>query len=540
MMDMNRNEKALMTWRGVGLWNVYFIAKFALAALGYLNLNLLYNALLLIGLALPIRMRALQVLRAIVGLAFGVTLLYSESWLPSVDSIMANAGNIADFSLLYIAQTVFESINWTMVAVGVLLFFVYLFVKDWLRVTALTSCYLVWLFVQPYWTDITSDFVPQTAPSQSAQATPSDSLKGVPQFGTTDTANLNRWLESFYSHEATRKTAFPSSVGTKPFDVLLVNVCSLSNDDLSVLKLTDHPVLKRFDVYFDAFNSATAYSGPATIRLLSASCGQASHSTLYNQRRPECELMTQLKAIGYDERLYMDHEGKFDDYLGSLKTRVGMEADLASQKGYRVRYTGFDGEAIFDDADVFADWLKGTEAGEKPNATLMNLIALHDGNRQRGANRAMPFAPRADLLLDQLQGFMDAIERSGRRVMMVVVPEHGAAVRGDRIQMARLRDIPSPHITQVPVMVKYFGLNQSVSPVHVKDDASYLALSELIARSIDTDVYAKADPTEVIRGLTRGLPQTHIVSENANAAVIQFQDRYFVRLNGGEWLPYQQ
>ena len=89
-------------------------------------------------------------------------------------------------------------------------------------------------------------------------------------------------------------------------------------------------------------------------------------------------------------------------------------------------------------------------------------------------------------------------------------------------------------------MVKYFGLNQTVSPVHVKDDTSYLALSELIARSIDTDVYAKADPTEVIRSLTRGLPQTHVVSENANAAVIRFQDRYFVRLNGGEWLPYQQ
>ena len=84
MMDMNRNEKALMAWRGVGLWNVYFIAKFALAALGYLNLNLLYNALLLIGLALPIRLRALRVLRAIVGLALGLSLLYSESWLPSV------------------------------------------------------------------------------------------------------------------------------------------------------------------------------------------------------------------------------------------------------------------------------------------------------------------------------------------------------------------------------------------------------------------------------------------------------------------------
>ena len=146
----------------------------------------------------------------------------------------------------------------------------------------------------------------------------------------------------------------------------------------------------------------------------------------------------------------------------------------------------------------------------------------------------------AALLLDQLQGLMNSIEQSGRRVMMVVVPEHGAAVRGDTIQMARLRDIPSPHITQVPVMVKYFGMTEKMTPVHVKENTSYLALSELIARSIETDVYAKFDPLETIRGLAKSLPQTYPVSENSNAAVIRFQDRYFVRLNNRDWLPYQQ
>ena len=57
--------------------------------------------------------------------------------------------------------------------------------------------------------------------------------------------------------------------------------------------------------------------------------------------------------------------------------------------------------------------------------------------------------------------------------MLIIVPEHGAAVRGDRIQTPRLRDIPSRRITQVPVMVKFFGLNKlPKTPVHVTSDTS--------------------------------------------------------------------
>ena len=537
----NQIQRSQSSWSGVGFWNVYFILKFALAAFGYLNLHLLYNALLLVGVAFPIPWRALRVLRTIVAVALGMTLLYSESWLPSLESVMSNAGNIADFSFVYLVEIVAGSINWTMIGIGVLVALIYLFVKDWFRVTTVTVLYLVWLFVQPYWQAWHAETpkVP-TNEMQALNQTETVTPMGPAQVGTRDSKNIDHWLTAFYKHEESRHTVFPESLGTKPFDVLLVNICSLSNDDLVVAKLTDHAVLKRFDVYFDAFNSATAYSGPATLRLLVASCGQPSHKALYNGRRLECELLNRLKSIGYEQQLYMDHQGKFDDYLTSLKTRGGLDIALAPQSQYRIRYTGFDGDVVYDDADVFDEWVKTLGQSVHPRVTLMNLIALHDGNRQRGTSREMPFAPRAALLLDQLQGLMNSIEQSGRRVMMVVVPEHGAAVRGDTIQMARLRDIPSPHITQVPVMVKYFGMTEKMTPVHVKENTSYLALSELIARSIETDVYAKFDPLETIRGLAKSLPQTYPVSENSNAAVIRFQDRYFVRLNNRDWLPYQQ
>lgn len=540
IQDQKKDITAL--WKGAGLWNVYFIAKFALAFQGYLNLNLFYNALLLAWVVFPIRNRTLNVLRTLIALAAGFALAYSESWLPSVESIMANAGNVADFSLLYIAQLAFEAINFKMVGCGFLLVVAYLFIKDWVRVTGFTVLYLAWLFAAPpvsTWLDNDKPASCEgTVVAQNSAA--ENNAKGPVQSAASDSASINKWLEAFYEHEKSRQTEFPISIADKtPFDILLVNICSLATDDLEVSGLTGHPVLKQFDIYFDKFNSATAYSGPATMRLLSASCGQPEHTALYDGRRPECELLTRLQALGYEQSLFMDHEGKFDSYIESLQSRVGLAASLSSQKSYKVRYMGFDDEPIFDDADVFNAWLNSVKsaAPEHRSATLMNLIALHDGNRMPGASKSLDFKPRAQVLLDQLGDLMQNIEASGRRVMLVVVPEHGAAVRGDKIQMARLRDIPSPHLTRIPVMVKYFGAKEAVKPVHVAEETSYLALSELIARSLDAKVFT-GESDKAVKTMTENLPQTYAVSENANAAVLKYGDKHFVRLNKGDWLPY--
>ena len=81
---------------------------------------------------------------------------------------------------------------------------------------------------------------------------------------------------------------------------------------------------------------------------------------------------------------------------------------------------------------------------------------------------AEEFKPRAIRFLDDLQTFMHELERSGRKVMLIVVPEHGAAVRGDRIQAPRLRDIPSMRITQkCRLSVKFFGIKDlPAEPIH--------------------------------------------------------------------------
>ena len=186
-------------------------------------------------------------------------------------------------------------------------------------------------------------------------------------------------------------------------------------------------------------------------------------------------------------------------------------------------------------------WLEQQQkGGDTRSATFMNIIPLHDGNRFAGTNKTADYRARAQTLFDQLNTFLEELEKSGRKVMVVIVPEHGAALVGDKMQMSGLRDIPSPSITHIPVGIKLIGIKapQPASPVTINTPSSYLALSELVSRMVDGKVFTA--PTIDWQTLTQGLPQTAVISENDNAIVIQYQGKPYIRLNGGDWVPYPQ
>ena len=154
----------------------------------------------------------------------------------------------------------------------------------------------------------------------------------------------------------------------------------------------------------------------------------------------------------------MDHSGKYDNFYQSLRHLAGLSPQLAEMK-YPKRYDSFDEEPIGDARAVFKDY-ENTIAADKGgrSATFINMIALHDGNRFANKRRLAPFKPRAQAMLDDLGSLITDLEKSGRKVMLVVVPEHGAAEKGDKVQVAHLRDIPSPAITHVPALVKFIGV----------------------------------------------------------------------------------
>ena len=88
MDNVNQGSVGKFFFKGLGLWNVYFILKFALAHYEYLTLNLLYNGLLLLFILLPFRNRVLSLLQTGVAIVAAFALVYSESWLPAGWGIM--------------------------------------------------------------------------------------------------------------------------------------------------------------------------------------------------------------------------------------------------------------------------------------------------------------------------------------------------------------------------------------------------------------------------------------------------------------------
>ncbi|HAF92933.1 MAG TPA: cellulose biosynthesis protein BcsG, partial [Pseudomonas sp.] len=203
---------------------------------------------------------------------------------------------------------------------------------------------------------------------------------------------------------------------------------------------------------------------------------------------------------------------------------------------------GFDGSPIARDLDVLRGWWNHRQSLSEPHVGLFyNSISLHDGNRILGPDgqaQSADYRLRAQRLLGDLSSFIDELERSGRRVALLIVPEHGAALHGDKMQIAGMREIPRASITQVPVGLKLIGMGLSATdgPLHVTEPSSFLALSELVSR-----LYAAQSESQTpdLATLVAGLPATDAVSETAGAQVIEYSGRPYVRVNGQAlWLPY--
>jgi cellulose synthase operon protein YhjU len=539
---------------GAGLWNLYFLATFALVLAGYATLKPLYVALLGLWVMVPVKNRILNALRQIPAVIAGAVLLYHESWLPSFDSVLENVHNLQAFSWDYLFDLARDFINPEMVLYGALGVLIYFCLFRWIRFTTITVLVFLGMICEPYvqtWGDYIAaryfnaasqnpTVVTAANPSAAAQAP----LKADAPGKILESADVDAWLTKFFAAEKDRKARIPASLQASdtPFDIILLNICSLATDDLKAANLTDHPVLKNADLAFTNFNSATSYSGPATIRLLRSACGQLPHGELYEGRAPECEIMTRLDGLGYREFAFMDHDGKFDGYFESLGIRAGFNAPLAPYAAYPVAYKSFEGAPIYSDGAVFEDYLKRIgSSGAARSASFFNLIALHDGNRELRTNKSLAFGSRAEKLLNDIARFTDELAKSGRRVMLVIIPEHGAAVRGDKIQMPRLRDIPSPHITEVPVLVKFIGLQKPIaSPVVYIEKTSHLALADLIGQVLAKNLFASADPEADLKAIAADLPRTERVSQNSNASVVEIGTQTFVKIKNGDWLPYRK
>lgn len=526
-------------WAGLGAWNLYFLLKLLLLWQGLLNFHVLPNLLFAGVLLLPLRHDWPRRLRRWLAMPVAVALFYHDTWLPPLERLAALA-DVLDFSAEYLLELAGRLVNWQLLGLCLLLLVAYCLLAPWLRLTSISVIGMLWLALQS---------LPGASGLTSAATGSLDGHGPGIQVGTAgnepvDGRVLDAYLERFYRGEAGRRTHFvPAAAGSAPFDLLLLNICSLAWSDLQTSGLSGHPLLQRMDIVFDEFNSASAYSGPAVIRLLRASCGQSSHAGLYQPPDEQCLLFENLKTLGFGTEMLLNHNGRFDGFLQEVQAEGRMLAPMALTNRLRHQMVGFDGSPIWRDQEVLGGWWQQRRGLDRPRVALFyNSISLHDGNRrvhESGRTQRADYASRARQLLDDLSAFIEELQRSGRRVVLVLVPEHGAALHGDRMQIAGMREIPSPVITHVPVGVKLIGMPAPLrgEPLHVREPSSYLALSELIARLHE----GRADGSEGIDWATLldGLPQTPRVAENAGTVVLDYRGSTYIRIKN-EWLPYPQ
>ena len=528
-------------WKGLGGWNLYFLAKFLLAWTGHLNFQVLPNLVFALVLLIPLAHPLLRRVRSVIAIPVAVALLYQDTWFPPFSRLLAQPG-VLDFSVVYIVELLGRFIDWQVCAMLLVLIIGYAFLNQWLRLTTFTLLGLCWLGMGNLQHMIAQVAQPSVANVQPGAVAP------VASTGEPDDTTLNAYLDTFYKSEAERKVEFKEpAVKPPPFDLLVINICSMAWDDLDEVGLRDNALFSQMDVIFDNFNSATAYSGPAAIRLLRASCGQTSHAQLYKTPTDQCLLFDDLRKLGFADELMLNHTGEFDGFLQEVREQGQLPPPaLGTAPGVPRAYVSFDGSPIWRDRDVLSKWWQHRLAEDQPNMALFyNTTTLHDGNRQvtaDGGTQRADYSSRAQVLLDDLNAFLKELQKSGRRVVVAIVPEHGAALHGDRMQISGMREIPSDAITHVPVGIKLINMGQNphTAPVHVTQPSSYLAIAEIIARLYADPALSNGQNLDWSQ-LLSNLPQTAKVSENSGTVVLDYNGKPYVRIkeNGG-WLPYPQ
>ncbi|NBM56187.1 cellulose biosynthesis protein BcsG [Proteus vulgaris] len=568
-------------WHGLGAWNFYFLLKFVLLWYGYLNFDAFSNLLFLAFLLFPLPKNIWHKMRNWIAIPIGAILFYHDTWLPSFSTVLAQGGQLKQFSFDYLVELSVNFINIKMIGVAFILLVAYLFIEQWVRVSVFIIAGVLWLNIGGF-THFSQGMVPAVSANSFTQensvnneisseraseievlpatvgspaVTPvapevitkpvEQTVMGTlypPQKHQFNNKVLDDWLTQFYSYEKKRITPFPVqlSADAQPFDILIINICSLSTADAAAVGLQEHPIWGNFDVLFSHFNTVSSYSGPASLRLLRASCGQTHHSDLYDPTDTQCLLMDNLSSLGFAKKLVLDHNGKFGNYLQEVQQLGNLNIALQDQENLSHQITAFDGTKIYNDKETLMRWLQGREqSNESRSVTFVNLVSLHDGNRFVGENNTADYGKRASTLLDSLDNFMNELDKKGRKVMVVIVPEHGAALLGDKTQMSGLRDIPSQSITTVPVGIRFTGIKdraQFYPPVIVEEPSSYLALSEFISRNVNGDVFNQSSIDW--NALASGLPQTANVAENQATIVVDYQGQSYIKLNGGEWINY--
>ncbi|MBU0893218.1 MAG: cellulose biosynthesis protein BcsG, partial [Gammaproteobacteria bacterium] len=260
-----------------------------------------------------------------------------------------------------------------------------------------------------------------------------------------------------------------------------------------------------------------------------------------------CYVFPNLEKLGYQTAGLLNHDGVYEEFAHTLEQRGGLAGKLQRNQDAPVHMQNFDGSPIYNDHALLSQWWKkrSAQSGGAPVALYYNTISLHDGNRVPGMSSRSSldtYKPRLVQLMADFDKFITELESAGRPVVVVLVPEHGASLRGDKIQISGMREIPGPRITLVPAAVKLVGMKKAAdappaAPVVVNQPMSYLGLFTLLGDMLADNPYAAT--ARPLAERLQAPETTPFVSENADVIVMRdAAGKFMMKSGNGEWIPY--
>lgn len=551
------------------LWNLYFLIKFGLHFAGLLalspGLNLALFALLIAtNPAAYDNKRLMKVLRYLLFTGPAIALLLHElglavSW-ALVDQIKALLGFSPDYLWELAKRTIQPWMLWGALASFILIRVLdrYLRISTWVGIGLLAVMLLQTLpMVQTEWS--VNSVLPNEPLAQTRVNLSPAELLALGQLDMkklrvardqesavklrdddNEGAGPGNTLKGFFERQG--KVALAPFAPTSPpdFDVIVLQICSMSWADLQYAKQSRHPLVRQADFMFENFNSATSYSGPAAIRLLRGKCGQTEHDSLYKRADNSCMLFDQLRSVGFEVEMGLNHDGRFQNFSKLVESNLGgATKQRVAHNEVQTGVQAFDGSRVGRDSDYLRTWWKKRIEQSGPAvAYYYNSITLHDGNRfpNSNLNSLESYPLRLERVLNDLQSVLAEIKRSDRKALVLVVPEHGAGLSGEYGQLVGLRELPTPAITKVPVFGYWIAPGYAASPsgpVAVKQPTSYTALSELLNRWMALPAEQQLRPAWPV--LLSDLPSTRFVSQQGNITVMENQNSYWMKAPGTAW-----
>lgn len=502
----------------LGMWGYYFVAKLGLLLVDLMTFHALENLLFAAFILLPASSRILRRAKHITAAVIALSLLYYDSWLPPVDRALSQASMLSNFSAGYLFELSMRFISIPVAVALIAAWLVYGWLSRRVRLGAIVMAGMLGLLI--------------------VQLLPEDSAAGK----LRPDMDMDKVVQDFFVKEAQRSVLFVTPAADAiPFDVVFLHVCSLSWDDVRAVGLDAHPLWQRFDILLTKFNSAASYSGPAALHLLRAKCGQPQHGAMYRSADEKCYLMNSLQRSGFEPNMALNHNGKFDDFLGQLKKHGLLTTPPLELAGLEVAQYAFDKSPVYDDLSVLSRWLDVRQSsGTARVALYYNTVSMHDGNHMQGqdstANTLDAYKARLSKFLDETESFLQKLEASGRHAVVVMVPEHGAAVRGDNRQIAGLREIPTPSITLVPVGIAVVGGHRDGEPLLIDQPTSYLAISHIVEHMLEQSPYDNFVPSDYVADL----PLTPFVAQNETTTVAEYQGQYYLGRGATRWEAYAE